>query len=83
MMPIRGSLVAGQWQEPLEGGGFPPPDGAFIGDIDRMLLWDKPLSPTEVMLHAQTPILGPQDGLTMLDHHTHHHLLQTIFHKLL
>lgn len=65
MMPIRGSLVAGQWQEPLEGGGFPPPDGAFIGDIDRMLLWNKLLSPTEVMLHAQTPILGPQDGLTM------------------
>lgn len=64
LMPERGSLIAGQWQTPPDQIS-PPPPGVFIGDIDRMLLFDTTLDPAEIMLHSQIPINGPQDGLTM------------------
>ena len=60
--PPRGTLVVGEWQPPIVGGGDIPP-GIFIGVIDRVLVWNRPCIPTQIFIHWKTSILQITTGL--------------------
>lgn len=61
---VGGSLVIGQWQESLSGIGIPP-GGTFVGDVDRILVWNRRLTYSEIILYWQSPLHNPITGLTM------------------
>lgn len=56
--------MIGQWQESLSGIGIPP-GGTFVGDVDRILVWNRHLTYSEIVLYWQSPLHNPIAGLTM------------------
>ena len=61
---VGGSLVIGQWQESDSGLGSPP-NGTFVGDIDRILVWNRRLTHSDIILYWQSPLVNPTEGLIM------------------
>ena len=53
--PIGGALAVGGWQVALSGVGLPP-GGVFVGEVDRLFVFDIPITPSEMVLHWQTSV---------------------------
>lgn len=53
--PIGGSLAVGGWQVSLSGRGSSP-GGVFVGEIDRLIVCDVPISPSQMILHWHTAL---------------------------
>lgn len=61
-LPPRGTLVIGDWQPPIEGGGSIPP-GTFVGTLDRVLVWNRPCIQTQIFIHWKTSVTHNTGGL--------------------
>ena len=64
VLPARGTLVIGQWQPPIEGGGTTPL-GTFFGSVERLLVWNRPCVQSQIFLHWKISITHITMGLVL------------------